>query len=220
MNNEGAWQERTKEVLSQETVKVVVRLTMLCCGLTMLVLAAFLLGSYKLHYFTLAMNIFLAGPVIMIITTLPHIILSFSSLAGIFKEGKNTAVWSTIFSAFNIVMVIVGLSVGIVTLSALDTNINKINVEKSLREALQDETVMNQWNSLQTSFSCCGGRGSTGYQDWTDLLDGAVPDSCCTVTFPGCGAQATIRKVFNVNIYQGEHITGHTPGTTQVLLNF
>ena len=70
---EGAWLERAKEILSQETVKVVVRLMMLCCGLTMLVLASFLLGPYKLHYFTLTLNIFLAGPLIMIITAIPHI---------------------------------------------------------------------------------------------------------------------------------------------------
>ena len=211
-NNEGAWLERAKEMLSQETVKVVVRLMMLCCGLTMLVLAAFLLGPYKLHYFTLTRNIFLAGPVIMIITTVPHIILSFSTLAGIFKEEKKTAVWSSIFSAFNIVMVILGLSLAIVTVSGLDTNINKVNVQKSLREALEDETVMEQWNKLQTAFSCCGGRGSTGYQDWAELLEGSVPDSCCTVSFPGCGTQATTRKVFNVNIHQGKH-NGQWPHT-------
>ena len=196
--SEGAWRERTKEMLGQESLAVVVRLLVLCCALTLLVLASFLLGPYKLHYFTLTMNIFLAGPVIMIITAVPQIILAFSALAGMFKEEKNTAVWTTIFSAFNIVMVIVGLSVASLTLSGLDTNINKIDVQNSLREALQDATVMEQWNSLQTAFSCCGGRGSTGYQDWRDLMDGSVPDSCCTVIFPGCGQQDNIREVFNV----------------------
>ena len=198
--NGGAWRERAKEMLIQESLTVVVRLLMLCSSLTMLVMAAILLGSFKLHYFTLAMNIFLSGPVIMIITAVPLIILSFSLLAGIFKEEKNTVVWTTIFSAFNFVMLIVGLSVTIVTLSALDTNINKINVQKSLREALQDETVMEQWNNLQTAFTCCGGRGTTGYQDWAELMEGSVPDSCCSVYFPGCGRQATNRKVFNGNI--------------------
>ena len=204
-NDKGARWERTKEMLTQETVAVVVMLVMLCISLTLLVLATFLLGPNKLHYFSLVSGIFLAGPVIIIITTIPHIILSFSSLAGFIKEEKNTAVCSLIFSAFNIVMLILGLSVAVVTLSLLDTKINKINVQKSLREALEDEAVMEQWNNLQTGFSCCGGRGYTGYQDWAELMEGSVPDSCCTVNFPGCGQQATNRKVFNPNIYQGEH---------------
>ena len=216
-NSKGARWERTKEMLSQETLVVVVRLLMLCCSLTLLVLAAFLLGPYKLHYFSLVSRIFLAGPVIMIITTIPHIILSFSSLAGVFKEEKKTVVCSIIFSAFNIVMLILGLSVALVTLSLLDTNINKINVQKSLREALEDETLMDQWNNLQTAFSCCGGRGYSGYKDWAEVLEGSVPDSCCTVTFPGCGRQATNRKVFNLNISQGEHSRGNKH---QHLLNF
>ena len=185
-------QKRMEYFLKNETIIQTSLLVMLCCSVTLLVMTGFLIGSYKIHYFTLAREIFLFGPVLMIIASICHIFYSLSSLVGKFKEKKRTLVAFTTFSVFNIVMLISGLSVSIVTSSEMDS-INKINVQESLKEALQETAVMDQWIRLQREFSCCGGRGSSGYEDWTVLMSGSVPDSCCTVQFPGCGHSQNIR---------------------------
>ena len=138
--------------LKNETIIQTSLLGMLCSSVTLLVMTGFLIGSYKIHYFTLAREIFLFGPVVMIIASISHIFYSLSSLVGKFKEKKRTLVAFTTFSVFNIVMLISGLSVSIVTLSEMDS-INKINVQESLKEALRETAVMDQWIRLQREFA-------------------------------------------------------------------
>ena len=187
----GSW-ERIEKFLENETVRQIGLLAMLSCGLTLLVITGFL-GSYRLHNFPFAMELFLLSLVMMILASIAHIVYSITAMVGKFKEGKKTLTISTVFSVLNVLILISALSVSIVTSSEMDNSINKINVEKSLRKALEDVSLMDQWDRLQSSFSCCGGRGPAGYQDWAKVMEGGVPDSCCTVHFPGCGDRQNIR---------------------------
>ena len=185
---------RLEKLLRNQTIRQICLLLILSCGLTLLLITAFLIGSFKLHYFTLAMELFLLSPVMMIVASIAHIVYSITAMLGKFKEEKKTLTGFTIISVLNILILISALSVSIVTSSEMDTSINKINVKESLREALEDVGVMDQWERLQSFFSCCGGRGPAGYKDWAGVMGGSVPDSCCTVQYSGCGLQRNIRK--------------------------
>jgi len=51
-----------------------------------------------------------------------------------------------------------------------------------------DDTIRNNWDTMQTNLRCCGGRNyETGFTEWRIVLENDVPDSCCHVVEEGCG---------------------------------
>jgi len=51
-----------------------------------------------------------------------------------------------------------------------------------------DDTVRNNWDSMQANLRCCGGLNyENGFMGWSVVLDQDVPDSCCHDVREGCG---------------------------------
>jgi hypothetical protein len=78
--------------------------------------------------------------------------------------------------------------------SQIDQECCPKKLTNSLEEYSSDKYVTNSLDQIQQNYKCCGfSVGDFGYRDWgkysmdTNLDDGDVPDSCCSVRFKGCG---------------------------------
>jgi len=61
-------------------------------------------------------------------------------------------------------------------------------VQENMRQYKTDNTIKNNWDSIQRSHRCCGGLNyDTGYTDWYTVFNEDVPDSCCHEEREGCG---------------------------------
>eukprot|EP00092_Neocalanus_flemingeri_P021978 GFUD01023836.1.p1 GENE.GFUD01023836.1~~GFUD01023836.1.p1 ORF type:complete len:294 (+),score=59.87 GFUD01023836.1:67-948(+) len=66
--------------------------------------------------------------------------------------------------------------------------IPRSNMDKNMRLFNVDDTITENWNQMQSNLRCCGGQHyEVGYNDWTTIMDGDVPDSCCHDVSEGCG---------------------------------
>merc|ERR1719193_977425 len=82
----------------------------------------------------------------------------------IFKK-KQTAFM--VFAALTLVVFFVQLAAIILAFllrNNIDTDLNKVNIDKELRRASTDNSTMEVWDSLQARYKCCGGRGNSGYR--------------------------------------------------------
>jgi len=61
-------------------------------------------------------------------------------------------------------------------------------LDTNMREYGKDSTITENWDSMQENLRCCGGMHfEVGFNSWSGILDGDVPDSCCHDPKPGCG---------------------------------
>ena len=71
------------------------------------------------------------------------------------------------------------------------------NVIESLRKYGIDQTITDEWDTMQLELRCCGGTNVlTGYSDYRNTPIGgnfSVPDSCCHQVNEGCG-----RDIFRI----------------------
>lgn len=175
-----------------------------------LVICAIFLGSFKLHLLTMASNNFLASPVLMILAS--SLAIGFCILCTVMVFKKNARVF-TVYGALCVVVFALQLAAVILAFllrNSIDTDLNKVNVERELSLAVSDNSTMDTWDILQTRYKCCGGRGNSGYTEWENHLSSAYPDSCCTVQYPDCGehAKRTLESDYTQTIYERIHVRG------------
>jgi len=63
-------------------------------------------------------------------------------------------------------------------------HIPHIRITKNMREYKNDDTIRDNWDSMQTNLGCCG---DSGFMSWNVILNEDVPDSCCHDVREGCG---------------------------------
>eukprot|EP00088_Acartia_fossae_P013984 TRINITY_DN17427_c0_g1_i1.p1 TRINITY_DN17427_c0_g1~~TRINITY_DN17427_c0_g1_i1.p1 ORF type:complete len:325 (+),score=75.36 TRINITY_DN17427_c0_g1_i1:285-1259(+) len=172
-----------------------------------LVISAIFLGSFKLHLLTMASNIFMGAPILMVIASSLAIVFCIFCTSVMFKTEPK------IYKMFGMVTIIIFIIQFIAVVLAfllragIENDLNKVNVPAQLEEAKNSSSVMDTWDTLQTGYKCCGGRGNSGYKEWDPFLD-YYPDSCCTVYFPTCGVQAVTEYLDSASIYERIHVRG------------
>ena len=83
-----------------------------------------------------------------------------------------------------ILLVEIGAIVTAVVFKGQAAEIVSEAMNAGLKEYNKDEGTQKAWDSMQTTFQCCG---VDSYQDWNEALGGSVPDSCCLSPVGGCG---------------------------------
>jgi len=94
---------------------------------------------------------------------------------------------------------------------------NKINRETNIPgvvEAMsrytdpEDDTIKNNWDTMQRNLRCCGGiNHETGYTQWGNVLKQQyqaigtdVPDSCCHEEVEGCGRNKITQENYRLDL--------------------
>ena len=180
----------------------------------LLVVAAFFVGSFRLQLLAMASDNFVITPVLMIISSFFSIAVAICGFTALHKKQFNLYVLLACLSLLVFLILLLAVVFSFLLLSTVASQINKVNVEAELRKAAEDMSAMETWDTLQTRYKCCGGRGNKGYIEWEQHLNGTYPDSCCTVRYPGCGRQA-IRTAESV--YERIHVRGCITTIKQVV---
>ena len=68
---------------------------------------------------------------------------------------------------------------------------------------VQDLDFRSIWDNLQRQYFCCGTFNfNMGYADWKSVLsNNSVPDSCCHLPGPGCGANIFSGPIPPLTVY-------------------
>ncbi|XP_023332365.1 uncharacterized protein LOC111704370 isoform X2 [Eurytemora carolleeae] len=158
----------------------------------------------------MASNNFRGGPILMIIASSCSIGFSILSIALIFEKKRNLYAMFSVLGCIVFCIQLAALILAFILRNNIQTDLNKVNVERQLEMAVSDNSTMETWSSLQTRYSCCGGRGASGYREWEKYLLSSYPDSCCTVPYPDCGIQAKrpLDTDFTQKIYERIHVKG------------
>lgn len=62
------------------------------------------------------------------------------------------------------------------------------SVIENMRSYGVDDTTTSNWDTMQKNLRCCGGlHFGDGFNTWSGILGGDVPDSCCHQVSRGCG---------------------------------
>merc|ERR1719350_2681325 len=178
---------KPKQSLSEMMTAESFRSTSLLATLTLiivlstvlLVIVAILVGNFRISLLTMASPNFLAGPVLMVLSSSLSILLAIAGFILVFKRHFNLYIGLAACSLLAFLL-----------RGNIDTDFNKVNVELELEAAASDPARMAVWDTMQARYQCCGGHGNSGFLQWEQFLNGSYPDSCCTVSYPDCGRQA------------------------------
>jgi len=209
----GGRKRRLMDLVNAEAfspVIMVLLILIIVLSTVLLVLCAIFLGSFNLHLLRMASNNFLASPILMVIASSVSIGFAVLCVTLIFKKKEKVYM---VFGGMSLVVFIIQLAAVILAFllrNNIDNDLNKVNVDKELRLASTDNATMDVWNTLQSRYKCCGGRGNSGYREWENHLSDGFPDSCCTVKYQDCGVQArrTLETDFTQTIYERIHVRG------------
>jgi len=217
---------RLYDILENVTMRRVVLVTLLSISLILatilLVLATISIGTFRLHQLTMVSGNFLSGPIIMIITSAGALALVMSGFFSLHKTHYLLNFANALVSGVLTLLVVVSVVLSFMIRDNIEHNINKVNVDEELGKAVKDVDLMNIWDSLQERYSCCGGLGNSGFHDWEPHLNGSYPDSCCTVSYPGCGRHAhrSLETDFKQTVYERLHVKGCFTAVHEVLERF
>jgi len=174
-----------------------------------IVLGCIFLGSFQLHLLTMASNNFLAGPVLMLLASTITIGFCVLCVSLVFNNKRNVYLSFGVGAILVFVLQMAAVVLAFLLANNIKTDLNKVNVDEELRSTLTSNSTRLAWDTLQTRYKCCGGRGNSGYREWENHLT-SYPDSCCTVQYKGCGLQATrsLDTDYTKTIYQRLHVRG------------
>lgn len=198
------------ELMSAESFRsssLLVTLTLLIVLSTvLLVLVTVLIGSFRIPLLTMASQNFLAGPVLMVISSCLGVVLAVAGFALVFKRHFSLYMALAGCSLLAFLFQLVAVVLAFLLRDNIDSDFNKVDVEAELGAAASDPAVMAVWDSIQSRYQCCGGRGNSGFLQWEEHLNGTYPDSCCTVSYPDCGRQAG--RSLQAEVYERIHVRG------------
>ncbi|XP_051974357.1 leukocyte surface antigen CD53-like [Xyrauchen texanus] len=180
----------------------VVNFIFFICGVAVFALGIYLMTSYNLssllasiHAVNIASTLFVTGIIITCV--------SFLGFLGALKEKR-----CLLISFFILMFILMLVELGTACILLLyETDIDQF-IEKDLIKGLekykdrgQNATTENDWDTLQTTFKCCGVKNVT---DWKD----SVPPSCCTedpcpenkIKYWNQGCYDKLKKVFDSNL--------------------
>merc|ERR1712227_1011032 len=195
-------------------------ITTLIISIIMMVIAVISLAAFRIHQLTMVSDNFLLAPVIMLITSSGAILLTVSGFVSL-RQRKQYVI-NLVNAALGVLIIIcLGTSVvlSFMLRDNIENDINKVNVDDELQKAVNDDGVMEVWDSLQVRYECCGGVGNSGFHDWESHLNGTYPDSCCTVRYAGCGRHThrSLETDFKQTVYERLHVKGCFTAVKQVL---
>jgi len=73
--------------------------------------------------------------------------------------------------------------------------------EQNMRLYGEDDTIKDNWDSMQRDLRCCGGlHYETGFNDWGSIMSGDVPDSCCHEERDECGREKITNAASNPSL--------------------
>lgn len=202
------------EIMSAEAFRsssLLVTLTLIVVfGTVLLVLVTILIASFRLPLLTMASNNFLAGPVCMVLGCCLGILLAITGFFLVCKKHFNLYIGLAMFSLLAFTFQLVAVVFAFLLRDNIDSDFNKVNVEAEMALAAQNSDRMDVWDTIQSRYQCCGGRGNSGFLQWEDHLNGTYPDSCCTVSYPDCGRQAhrTLQNDYTATVYERIHVRG------------
>ena len=174
-------------------------LLLVSMGFILLMIPCFLLGSYNLHLLKFTSMYFLSSPILMVVTSSLHIATALLLFALVIRQ-TDKILPTIIFIIF--ILMVIHITVLVLTIcliTSMGDSVNKMNISEELSEARNDKMYMSYWDNLQERFQCCGGRGHSGYLDWSQD-GGNYPDSCCSVKYEGCGSGAREAVIPRLNL--------------------
>ena len=176
----------------------------------LLAIACVCLASYHLHLFTMASHTFIISPIIMVTASSLSLILAILSAIVVLRKSTNLYMIIAVVSLFMFILQIMASVFSFLLMENMVEDLNKVNVTEEFIQAVMDKSTMSVWDNIQRRYKCCGGKGSKGFHDWDDFLNGTYPDSCCTVKYPHCGLQAhrTLGSDFAKTVYERIHAQG------------
>ena len=185
----------------------------------LLVIACLCLGSFHLHLLTMAADNFLTSPILMIISSVLSLTLAITGFLFVLKKKTNLYFLLAVLALVMFLLQIVATVFTFLLVDNVLTDLNKVNVDDQLRQAVSDNSTRTVWDSIQIHYKCCGGRGNRGFNEWEAYLNGTYPDSCCTVKYPDCGRQAhrTLGSDFANTVYERIHAQGCITAVKQTL---
>ena len=185
----------------------------------LLVIACLCLGSFHLHLFTMAADNFIISPILMIISSVLSLLLAITGVSVVLKKRTNLFAMLGVLSFIMFFLQIIAVVFSFLLVENVLTDLTKVNVEEQLGQAVSDNSTRAVWDSIQTRYKCCGGRGNKGFNEWEAFLNGTYPDSCCTIKYPDCGRQAhrTLGSDFAKTVYDRIHAQGCLTAVQQSL---
>lgn len=188
--------------------------TILVLSTVLLVMASFFLGSFRLHLLGLASGYYVTAPVLMIVASCLSILVALGGFKVLHKKQVTLYIYLSCLTILALILLILATVFTFLLASKAVPSINKVNVAGELSVAVSEPGAMSVWDTLQSRYKCCGGRGSAGYQDWEEHNNNTYPDSCCTVQYLGCGGQVGRREGA---VYEKLYVRGCITTIKQVL---
>ena len=200
-------------------VGIPVLLGLICIlSLALLIISCLCLSVYHLHILTLASESFLITPVIMIICSSFVFVFSIVSAAIVTKKVLTLQFLVVFFSIFLFIVKVIATILALLLVDNGLVHLDNLSVEEQLLKTVTDNST--EWDTLQMTYQCCGGRGEQGFHQWDEILNNQTyPDSCCTVKYPYCGREAhkTLGSDFANTLYQRIHTKGCLTPVAEVL---
>ena len=141
------------ELMSAESFRsssLLVTLTLLIVLSTvLLVLVTVLVGSFRIPLLTMASQNFLAGPVLMVISSCLGVLLAVAGFALVFKRHFSLYMALAACSLLAFLFQLVALVLAFLLRNNIDSDFNKVDVEAELGAAASDPGVMAVWDSIQ-----------------------------------------------------------------------
>jgi len=196
-------------------------ITTLIISIIMMVITVISLAAFRIHQLTMVSNNFLLAPIIMLITSCGAILLTVSGFISL-RQRQAQYIINLVNAGLGVLLIIAlcaSVALSFMLRDNIENDINKVNVDDELRKAVNDDNIMEVWDSLQVRYECCGGVGNSGFHDWESHLNGTYPDSCCTVRYTGCGRHThrSLETDFKQTVYERLHVKGCFTAVKQVL---
>ncbi|CAH1993257.1 unnamed protein product [Acanthoscelides obtectus] len=178
----------------------------LISGFIVLVLGVWTIASRLYFNVLLGTNLYAGAALILTITAVFVIVITFLGCLGVIKEVRCMLViyFTVVFILF--VTMIVGSILAFVFRSKVITTI-RLGMESSLRDYGNIKYITEAWDETQTRLKCCG---VYGYRDWQSK----IPESCCKLTSLGQRLQCQALGENN------NHFTIFTEGCLEVTKEF
>ena len=176
------------------------------------------MGFYRLHMLEVITVEFLIVPLVLVLGGVTMLLTSLFGFYVTMKENSCLMITYAIMLTLNFLFLMTGIVSSIRLLFDIQTGLLDADVIPELTLYETDPWVMYKWDTIQREFTCCGGYSYiNGYMDWKHtLLGGAhnsVPDSCCLIETPQCGA-----NIFAITDLRVVIAKIHTHGCLTIML--
>ena len=150
----GAWYRQTSLLVSLAVSTVL--------STVLLVIACLFLGSFHLHLFTMAANNFITSPILMIITSALSLLVGIIGAAVVLRKRTQLYMLLAVLSLIMFLLQIIASTFSFLLVENVLTELDKVGVDEQLSLAVSDNSTRAVWDSIQTRYKCCGGRGERG----------------------------------------------------------